>query len=135
MAAATSVFTPAPKSLEVSVTREDAVRKAMEAVPKVMETPFYQQTRADGFVADKVKSCELKVAIPNWLLDPKRAEWITEKLPEETRLCWVVRISTVDAKAADRPKRKDGKVGELMRPDILVYIDAASGEIVGAYFT
>jgi hypothetical protein len=134
MIAANTVFSPAPKSLKVSVTREEAIRKAMANVPKVMGTPYYQELRADGFVADKVVSCELKVAIPNWLLDPQRAEWLPEKLPEETRLCWVVWVSTVDTKAADRPKAKNGTVVKLICPKILLYIDAATGEIVGANF-
>jgi hypothetical protein len=134
MIAANTVFSPAPKSLKVSVTREEAIGKAMANVPKVMGTPYYRELRADGFVADKVESCELKVAIPNWLLDPQRAEWLPEKFPEETRLCWVVWVSTVDTKAADRPKAKNGTVVKLICPKILLYIDAATGEIVGANF-
>lgn len=120
-------FPPAPKTLEIRVSRKDAVFKAERAVPLVMMTPQYRQCRMPGFKPIRVKNMELRVAAPNWLLNPVRAVWLWEKPPEETRLCWIVRFATADT--VDRGEMK------LIPPDILIYIDAATGEIVGANFT
>ncbi|MDX9792906.1 MAG: hypothetical protein RBU24_05340 [Kiritimatiellia bacterium] len=121
-------FPPSPKTTEVHITRETAIFKAEKAVPLVMRTPYYQQCRLPGFKVSGVKSAELRIACPNWLLDPARAIWIWDSPPKETRLCWIVRFTTVDT-----VKREDGFLPHP--PDILVYIDAATGEIVGANFT
>lgn len=121
-------FPPAPKTTEVRISRESAIFKAEKAVPLVMLTPYYQQCRLPGFKASGVKSAELRIACPNWLLDPARAIWIWDSPPKETRLCWIVRFTTVDT-----VKREEGM--KPSPPDILIYIDAATGEIVGANFT
>ena len=71
---------------------------------------------------------ELLIAAPNWLLDPKRAVWLRDKPPEETRLCWVVTFTSVYT-----GKEEPGTM--LAPPMFIVYIDAATGEIVGANFT
>ncbi len=121
-------FPPPPKTTEVRVQREDAIFKAEKAVPFVMLTPYYQQCRLPGFKVSGVKSAELRIACPNWLLDPARAIWIWDSPPKETRLCWIVRFTTVDT-----VKREEGM--KPSSPDILIYVDAATGEIVGANFT
>ncbi len=71
---------------------------------------------------------ELLIAAPNWLLDPKRAVWLRDKPPEETRLCWVVTFTSVYT-----GKEDPGTMA--VPPMFIVYIDAATGEIVGANFT
>lgn len=125
-------YSPEPKRLEVKFSKEEAIAKAEKCVPLVQRTPFYRDRRRDGFVTKTLMSCELKVAVPNWLLDPKRATWIGNNAPKETRLCWIVRFETRDTK-----ERKDeqGKTYKLMSPQITIYIDAATGEVVGAMFT
>jgi len=130
------IYSPAPPSFELNIEREQAIANASKYVPLVQRSPFYRQAREDGFVAVSVKSCVLKIAAPNWLLDPDRAVWIREKPPEETRLCWVVRFTTMDSKAAERNlKNKDGKQMKLIPPEILIYLDAATGDCIGANFT
>jgi len=130
------ITTPLPKSLEIKVSRDEAIIKASKYVPVVLRTPYYRQGRADGFVVSGLNSCELKVAAPNWLLDSKRAIWTREKPAEENRLCWVVCFKTVDSKAEERGNRnKDSKPFKIIPPEILIYIDAATGECVGANFT
>ena len=124
------VYSPPPRSTEVEVKREDAIVKASKYVPLVQKTAFYQRTRMDGFVTSAVKSCELKVVVPNWLFDPERAVWLPESPPTETRLCWVVEFKTRDAKIAQR-----GIKGILIPPDIIIYLDAKAREVVGADFT
>jgi hypothetical protein len=118
---------PEPKTLNVKLSKEQAITKAEKCVPLVQRTSFYRSRLLDGFVSKAIRSCELKVAAPNWLLDPKRAVWIRKGPPEETRLCWVVQFETVDVKAQERK-------GSLYSPSIVIYIDAATGETVGAVF-
>ena len=119
---------PSPTSTEVRITQEQAIFKAEKTVPLVQGSPYYLQCRLPGFKSSGVKSAELRAAAPNWLLDPKRAIWIREEPPKETRLCWIVRFTTVDT-----VKREEGM--KPTPPDILIYVDAATGEIVGANFT
>jgi hypothetical protein len=122
-----TIHAPPPKSTEVKVSKEDAIARASKVAPLVMQTPFYRSARASGFKVNGVRKAELKLFAPNWLLDPARAVWIWEKPPKETRLCWVVTFSTRDT--VDRGKTR------LFPVDILVYVDAISGEVVGANFT
>lgn len=124
------IYSPLPKSLHVVMTREQAISKAAKCAPLVEHTPFYKSARMDGFVISELKSCDLKIAIPNYLLDPQRANWPPQTPPNETRLCWVVRFTTVDSKADQRNMQ-----GKLIPPDIIVYLDAATGECVGANFS
>lgn len=125
---ATKASFPSPKNTVVKLSKEDAVRRAEKAAPLVMRTPYYQMCRVQGFKVSGLDKAELLVSAPNWLLDPERAVWIREKIPEESRLCWVVTLLTVDT-----VKRKDGM--KPIPPKIVVYVDAATGEIVGANFT
>jgi len=92
-----TIYTPLPKSLDVVMTREQAIAKATRCAPLVERTPFYKSCRFDGFVVSGMTSCELKIAVPNYLLDPKRANWMPTRPPDGTRLCWVVRFTTVDS--------------------------------------
>ena len=127
---ADDIYTPLPKSLDVIMTREQAIGKAAKCAPLVERTPFYKSARIDGFVVSGMKSCALKIAIPNYLLDPQRANWLPQTPPNETRLCWVVQFTTVDSKADQRSMK-----GKLIPPDIIIYLDAATGECVGANFS
>jgi hypothetical protein len=127
---ADSSHDPPPKSFKVVMTREEAIVKAPNYVPLVERTPFYRMARLDGFVPTTLVSCNLRIVAPNYLLDPKRAAWLPGKVPTETFLCWAVRFSTVDAKASKRPGP-----GKLIPPDIVIYLDAATGDCVGADFS
>ena len=119
---------PMPKREDVVVTQDAAITKASIVVPLIQRSPYYLQCRLPGFVVSGVLTAELLVAAPNWLLDPKRAVWLRDRPPEETRLCWVVTFTSVYTGKAEP--------GELLVPPLfLVYIDAATGEIVGANFT
>jgi len=119
---------PSPKSTEVKIAKEDAIAKASKAVPLIQRSPYYLQCRRPGFVPSGVHSAQLLIAAPNWLLDPKRAIWLRDKPPDETRLCWVVTFTSVYTGKADPSE-------VLIAPAFLVYIDATTGEIVGANFT
>ncbi len=119
---------PRPKTTVVKVTKEAAITKASKAFPLIQRSPYYLQCRLPGFVVSGMPKAELLVATPNWLLDPKRAIWLRDKPPEETRLCWVVAFTSVYTGKTEP--------GELLVPPVfLVYIDAATGEVVGANFT
>lgn len=122
-------FLPEPSSLVVKVTSEDALLKASKAVPLIENTPYYQRGRVSGFIVRSLKEVSLRVVVPNWLLDPKRATWIHSKIPDEVRLCWVARFATVNSKPESDPKYS------LVPPEIIVYVDAGTGEIVGGTFT
>ena len=119
---------PEPESLEIKISREEAIVKAAKVLPLIQKTPYYLQARVPGFVFKTVTEASLLIAAPNWLLDPKRVIWIMTKLPTEMRLCWVVRFATVNSK----PEPTTNAV--LVPPDFWVSIDAATGEFVGASF-
>ena len=119
---------PPPQSTEVKIAKEDAIAKAAKAVPLIQRTPYYRQCRLPGFVVSGVHQAELLIAAPNWLLNPKRAIWLRDTPPDETRLCWVITFTSQYAK-------ETGPDEILFAPAFIVYIDAATGEIVGANFT
>ena len=88
----------------------------------------------DGFVAKSVTNCELRVSAPNWWFGPKPCTYMSVgKAPTETRLCWKIKIATMDSKQEER--RRKGELGSdesLIAPEMTIYIDAATGEAVGA---
>ncbi|MGI6391722.1 MAG: hypothetical protein ACOX7Q_16315 [Kiritimatiellia bacterium] len=123
-------YWPLPKSTDVKLTREEALTKAERAAPLVFKTPMFRAR--NGHSDYKVRTVEeiaLRVYLPNWALDPKRAVWIRDRPPTETRLCWMVHFVTVDVHT--------GKTGEHgNNPQyVWIYVDAVTGEIVGANFT
>ena len=108
---------PPPKSTEVRITREEALEKA-EQVTSLMLT--------NGQPTYKMRTLEeiaLRVYLSHWTLDPEN-----ERPSPETRLCWMVHFVRVDIRT--------GKTGTGMpgtNPYYLwIYVDAATGEIVGA---
>ena len=119
---------PPPNAAKIKVTREEAVRKALAVAQFVEKSPHYLRHREPGFVPCAIREVKLAVAVPNWLLDPKRAIWLRDKPPEETRLCWLVQILT-RAGTEDLAKRR------LLPPQVTIMIDAATGETVGANFS
>ena len=125
---------PEPKRLEVKITKEEAIAKATRCVPLVQRNPVYSSFMLGGFVAKSVKSCELLVSAPNWWFGPKRCTYMSVgKAPTETRLCWKIKILTMDSKQEER--RRKGELGpqdSLIAPQMTIYIDAATGEAVGA---
>ena len=125
---------PAPKRLEVRITKEEAIAKATRCVPLVQRSKVYHSSMRDGFVAKSVKSCELRVSAPNWWFDPKRCTYMSVgQARTETRLCWKIKLETMDSKQEER--RRKGQLGpqdSLIAPEMTIYIDAATGEAVGA---
>ena len=128
---------PAPKRLDVKISKEEAIEKATQCIPLLQRTPIYLSCRRDGFIAKSVISCELLVSAPNWWFDPKRATYLQSGVvPKETRLCWKVMFETMDSKQEER--RRKGELGpteSLAAPKMTIYIDAATGEAVGANST
>jgi len=128
VSAAWSDMPPIPANMTVKVTREEAMLKASRVAPLVFETPYYKRARFGGFVVASIFECDLRIAPPNYLLDPARAVWIDKCPPKETRLCWVVRLRT-------KPGTPELEAQALIPPDIVIYIDALTGEAVGANFS
>lgn len=122
------IVTPPPKSLVVKVGRDDAIIKASKCAPDVFRTVFYRQARESGFVLSGLKDVQLQVIVPNWMLDPAKSNVLRKGPPTESRLCWAISFSTVDSQADHRNLK-------LHPPDIIIYLDAATGECVGADFT
>jgi len=119
---------PAPKRMDVLIKQEDAIAKAAKAVPFIQRGPYFWRGRPSRITVSGVYSAQLLIAAPNWLLDPKRAVWIRNKPPDETRLCWVITFTSVYAGQTEANETR-------IAPVFIVYIDAATGEIVGANFT
>ena len=123
-------YWPPPKSTDVRISREEALAKAERAAPLVFKTPMF--LARNGHSDYKVRTLEeiaLRVYPPNWALDPKRAVWTRDRPPAETRLCWMVHFVTVDVRTG-----KTGQHGDNPQY-VWIYVDAATGEIVGANFT
>lgn len=118
---------PAPLKGEVKVTQEDAIVKGSDAALLVQKTQVYQDAYGAGFVPCAVREVALEVTAPNWILDPERAARTKDRMIEGTRVCWAVHCLT-------RPNTEDVSARMLPLPEIVVYIDATSGETVGADF-
>ncbi len=125
---------PEPKRLDVKIAKEEAMERATRCVPLVQRNPNYRSSMRDGFVAKSVTNCELRVSAPNWWFGPKPCTYMSVgKAPTETRLCWKIKIATMDSKQEER--RRKGELGSdesLIAPEMTIYIDAATGEAVGA---
>lgn len=119
---------PPPKNVLVKLSRAEGVLKAEKAAMILMKSPVFLTRRSEGFVVSGVLNAELKISAPNWLLDPSRAVWHRDAAPAETRLCWRIKLETRDAS-----KRQDALLP--VRPVVVIYVDAATGEVVGAGFT
>ena len=119
---------PPSRPGEIQVTRDEAIIKAMSVAQFVEKSPHYLRHREPGFVPCAIREVKLAVAVPNWLLDPKRAIWLRDKPPEETRICWLVQILT-RAGTEDLAKRR------LLPPQVTIMIDAKTGETAGANFS
>jgi hypothetical protein len=120
---------PLPKDHKIKIDQDKALLKAFKIAPLVEKTRFYRRSRISGFVVYDVENIRLRVAFPNWLLDPEKASWGAEEKPiVESRVCWVVRFRT-------RPGSRELADRALQPPVIVVYIDAATGECVGADFS
>ncbi|MBI5686293.1 MAG: hypothetical protein HZC54_14565 [Verrucomicrobia bacterium] len=111
---------PAPRNLELKVTKEQAIAKAATYVETAQHIAF-----VSGYVATGVESCALRVAAPRFkpqFFGKKIA--LEENIPKETRLCWVVLFKL------ENPKTKNNEFQiAFKRPTI--YIDAATRELVG----
>jgi hypothetical protein len=120
---------PPPKSLEVKVTKEQAIAKAWKYVEIAQHLAM-----VSGYVATKLKSCELRVAAPQCRLDSKGTGLVEEcTVPRETRLCWVVTIYIKDSKKEEHAFKDDkGNRFYLCLPGIpVIYVDAATGAVLG----
>lgn len=118
---------PVPTEYDVKITRDEAITKAFKVAPLVQETSFYKSCRVAGFVPCSFRDASLQVVVPNWLLDPDRAIWITDEPPKETRVCWVVHVLT-------RPSTQELSDRNLILPVITICLDAKTGEVVMATF-
>lgn len=123
------MYLPSPTNLTVKIDAEEAARMAAPYAPKILKVPFYRAWHPGAFKIAGVKSAKLKIVAPNWLADPSRAIVLRDYkspdgLPKYTRLAWVVTFETADADI------KENRGGE-----IYVYVDAATGEILGGSFT
>ena len=119
------IFSTPPESTTVELKRGEAILRASDYAPLVQKTPFYRRAHLGKAVISAVASCELKVAAPNWLFDHERAPGIRDGPPAETRLCWVVEFET-------RPARK---MQRGLKGSVSIYLDAKTGDVVGANFT
>ncbi|MCL1922179.1 MAG: hypothetical protein FWG50_14090 [Kiritimatiellaeota bacterium] len=124
-------YWPSPESTEVRVTREEALAKAEAAAPLVFRSDmFLARNVHSNYKVRTVEEIALRVYLPNWAHDPKRAIWGRDAPPSESRLCWMIHFITVDTQT--------GKTGDPIRGNpqyVWIYVDAATGEVVGANFT
>ena len=127
---------PAPRSMEVRLSATDAVRRAAGLAPRVLAGPYSQTWRggSEGQSITAVSDVRLVIFEPNWMLNPRRSTFWTEAMlepPRETRLCWRVELHVTahrqpDGELAPAHRRRVGVV--------FIFIDARTGECVGATF-
>jgi hypothetical protein len=98
----------------------------------VLRTPFFLNWRyyADYAVAG-IEETKLVVFEPNWLLDPRRAEFGHTGPPKTPRLCWRVVFGLCETL---RPRADPNVRVPLPPAKVAVFLDAATGECVGALF-
>lgn len=120
---------PAPQTLEVKLTQKDALRILDKVFPEMEKTRIYQRGTDGTMVISTIISSGLAVSVPNWGMDPARAEPVPTKPIEERRLCWVIQALLVETDAG----KSIQPLGERQNKELTVSIDAATGEVVRIY--
>ncbi|MBT7067125.1 MAG: PepSY domain-containing protein [Verrucomicrobia bacterium] len=125
-----TMYLPSPSNVTVKIAAEGAARLAVSYAGRIMETPFYKMNYGPGFTIVELGRPELQIVAPNWLADSSRAVFLRdtsrpEGLPRYTRLAWIVTFKTSDV---DMTTKRAG-------PDVYVYVDAATGEVLGGSFS
>lgn len=119
---------PAPTSISAKLTRTEGVTLAAKALPAIMATRIYGSSMPKGLSPVDLRTAELRIIKPNWLLDPKRYSVAGPKGPPERRLCWYVVFML---QRQDKSERDGKPVFTSTFGLVHVYVDALSGEIVG----
>ena len=122
---------PAPRSLKVKVSKEEAIAKAT----RYMTRPWYdRRSRVEAkSVVKSVDSCELRVSAPRWGARAERAvmEAMSEgQAPRETRLCWKtdLTLTTIWDYKGKKPVNEDRGYSYF------VWIDAETGAVMRAKY-
>lgn len=119
-----------PQQVE-QLSREEAILKAFDCVPYVIDTSYFKQFRGEGYGMQSLLGIKKCYNMPNWMLDPKRSTYLNkDDPPHEIRLCWKVDIVTSDI----TPKIAEGKKSARYPVVVSVYLDITTGDCVGAIF-
>ena len=118
-----------PPQTTPKLSQTEAVILAAKAVPQIMATGLYRSWMPKNLAPVELKTIDLRICIPNWILDPKRFSMDTDNTMNDRRLCWratflLYRRDTV----GEQEKRPVYKATNGL---VHVHVDAISGEIVG----
>ncbi|MBM4047621.1 MAG: hypothetical protein FJ279_21150 [Planctomycetes bacterium] len=116
-----------PCQTEIKVGREKAMDVARDHVLTMAQPAL---VRSEPLRMTEVGTCELKVVYPNYLLSPKVAQMGDEDLRKARRNPRLV----YDIKYEFRYRRAEGKGDLSPRPPVSIWVDAATGEVVGGFF-
>jgi hypothetical protein len=114
---------PPPVSKEIQIRQTDAVKKAIDLFSAIQKTNQYKAMFPEGFVFAEISMPQLKVVIPNNLLNSDNNS-TSIKPAAETKLAWVLKIKT-------RPGGEELHKKIMRPPTVAIYIDASSGECIG----
>lgn len=117
---------PAPKSLEVKVSLEQALGIFDRAFPAIEEVWIYKSWTPGPMLITKIQKAELAVSYPNWWLDPARRTLMPTEPIQERRLCWVILAILTEANPEDASK----PINHRQTKELSVSIDAATGEVI-----
>ena len=126
---------PPPESMEIKVSPKQAGEVALSLVPEVLKTNIFNTMRGDAErKLRRLVETRLVLFEPNWMLDPKRSDFDVDILsyeirpPKETRLSWRIEFVLEEEPAPD------GSRSMFREIQVWIYIDAKTGECVGADF-
>jgi hypothetical protein len=115
---------PAPRSLKVKVSKEEAIAKAT----RYLNRTWYN--RVDGCVGKtvvtEVGTCELLVSAPRLGVLAEGDRQSDGQPPRETRLCWKTQLGTLSTSDYKNKKGPGSKHGA----EVLVWIDAETGKVM-----
>ena len=114
---------PAPRSLKVKISKEEAIAKATRYLNRTWYDHLYKVMGQT--VVTSVGTCELRVSAPR-LGAPAEGDKLSEgQPPRETRLCWKTDLGTMSTVGYKNKNSTNKHAGE-----VVVWIDAETGAVM-----
>jgi hypothetical protein len=120
---------PAPRSLKIKVSKEDAIAKATRYLNQ--HHTWYEGSRRVDYngVVTIVHSCDLRVSVPHWGALAEQAA-LQGLAPRETRLCWRIHLGMMTTRDCMDYKENKRKWKERIAFHVEVWVDAETGKVM-----